>query len=160
MKRLTLVLAITFLTAGLSSAQGILGIGSYSEAPPGVESMTGSAFIDLTNNGIVKTDVMYKTENGYVITFEGAVSSDLNSGIIIPMTINLLSENKVDISNILYDESNIDLDFQDYDLEDMYIDMVNGKVIRKAWEIITTDSKYAVTLQMHWAHFTLRVIQL
>jgi hypothetical protein len=157
MKKLTLLLAITFLTAGLSSAQELVGFDTYEQFPIGF--MVFDDINILLEEGKIESGVMYKGEDGYGIVYNNPLSVIENTIDILTLTQDILINNNIDPSDPEVDDGEIDVDFSDYSIDDLWFDFYMGYTIRKAWGIRINGVLYVAVLQMHIYSFELSLTE-
>jgi hypothetical protein len=153
MKKLTLLLAITFLTAGLSSAQELVGFDTYVEAPAGLTALNNLG--EHMANGIIEEGVMYKFDDGYGVEYDIVMSNTQSTIDILTLTNDILISNGIDPNIVDSEESDMEIDFDNYSVEELWVDLYLGHVIRKAWGMRVDGNVYAVILQMSLYSFTL-----
>ena len=155
MKNLTTAIAI-FLTLTVSG-QELIGFDTYEQAPKG--TVVYNDLKSLIEDGEIESGVMYKAEDGYGIRYDMPLSSTQNTVDILTLTHDILVANNIDTDEPEIEESDMDLDFNEYSIEDLWVDFYLGYAIRKAFPIHIGEKTYAVVLIMNLYSFELTLTE-
>lgn len=155
MKNLTTVIAI-FLTLTVTS-QELIGFDTYKKAPEG--TVIYDDIKDLVSSGEIESGIMYKAKDGYGIRYELPLSSIENTTDILTLTHDILIANNIDPNNPDVEDGDIKVNFDNYSVEDLWVDFYLGYAVRKAFPIYIGEKTYVVVLIMALNSFELTLTE-
>ena len=146
MKRLTLVLAITFLTAGLSSAQDLSSV---------TATATAKSY-DKAGNG-----VWTNTPNGIVFRLHLKHNTINNFNTVLDKALEILENNKEDISDL--DDYTADAQIASVtnrykkEFDNLFELTKRGGGLLRAYEIIGSDNTIHLYIMLHGDDYSLLI---
>jgi len=151
MKNLIALLAVVLTTT--VTGQELVTFKTYTQAPAGLTAL--NQLENHMDNGVIESGVMYKFDDGYGLKYNMVLSSAQNTVDVLTLTHDILVSNNIDPNVTDYDESDMEIDFDNYSVEDLWVDLYLDRAIRKAWGMKVDGKVYAVILQMSIYSFTL-----
>lgn len=149
MKNLALILLLAITGSTTATGQDLVTFDSYTAAPSGTRVF--SEYLEkATRSGDLEYGVMYKGDDGYGMTYKLDMSNFEKTDDILKLTHDILIDNNKDPNSPDHDWSDMELDFENYDMELMWVDFYLNSEVGKAWEIDVDGKNYVVFLQMNY----------